>query len=94
MFEYNQAMKWLDIDVVSLIDKRHVPLPLRVRLSTREMVYVINIDKILSYGLRDVGEQYYRYDCRAVINNKQYDFTLQYWISTCTWKIQAQGWSN
>lgn len=87
-------MKWIDVDVISLIDKRHIPLPLRVRLSTRDMVYVINIDKILSHELRNVGEQYYRYDCRTVINNKQYELSLQYWISNCTWKMQAQGWSN
>ena len=51
MFEYNGTMKWLEVDVISLLDKRHIPMPMRIRFMTKNGARAVDIDKIMGGNL-------------------------------------------
>lgn len=89
MFEYNGTMKWLEVDVISLLDKRHIPMPMRIRFMTKNGARAVDIDKIVSYESKiAAGEPYIRYQCRAVNQDDQaVSFMMQYWVSDCLWQM-------
>lgn len=82
-------MEWIEVDVIAMTDKRRIPMPMRIRFMSKNGARAVDIDRIVSYEKRiAAGEDYIRYQCRAVNHDDQaVEFMLQYWLSDCCWQM-------